>query len=515
MRMLMVLLAAIAMAVPLAAENPETAVERSHARAKKVVDAAVAAMGGRAAVEGVKAVRFKLGGESWPRHQSASPEPPHPSGRYEEETTIDLQQNRLSVVQANKGGGFRGNSRIVLSGGKGHVFDLLNRTVASIDAANAQQQQFAQYQRRLPSLVLRTALQREATLRYVGEDTVDGAQHHVVTLVHVDGVQMALYINTGTNLITKYELIYPDTLTGDEASEIYFADYRTAGALQVPSTFLWKQAGEVVAKWTYEVTIDPPIADATFDDKTDGFRAVPLNAAQQRSVGVEKLGEGVYLVNSLGGGAYNVMAIEFADHIVAIEAPVSSQVSEQAIAEIKKAIPNKPVRYVAVTHHHNDHSGGLRAFIAEGATVLTTPGNVKWVKSLAASTMLEDRLSKSPKPLKVELLEGKKRVLTDGSQTLELHDIGPNPHAREMMVAYLPRQRIAFQGDLFFSPFDGQQVGFAQETTQEFAAKLRALGLRVDKLAGVHCKVGTMSELEQALELAKKIGTAATDGARQ
>ena len=98
-------------------------------------------------------------------------------------------------------------------------------------------------------------------------------------------------------------------------------------------------------------------------------------------------------------------------------------------------------------------------------------------------------------------------MFSDGSQTLELHDIGPNPHAREMLVAYLPKQRILFQGDMFFSPFDGQALGFAQEATQHFAAKIRELGFSVEKLAGVHGKVGTMTELEQSLELAKRMQT--------
>ena len=518
MRMLMTLVVATVLGVPLAANNPETAVERSHERAKRIVETAVEAIGGRAAIDAIKAVRLKLGGEQTPRHQNATPGPPYAPGHYQEETVIDLEQNRLAVVQTNRGPGFRGNARIVLNGGKGHAFDLLNRTATSIDAAAAQQQQFAQYQRRLPSLILRTALQRDATLRYVGEDTIDGAAHNVITFVHVDGLQMALYVDAKTNLIRKYELIYPDSHTGDEASEIYFTDYRKAGALMTPSTFLWKQAGEVVAKWSYDVEFNPQLADATFDDKTDGFNVLAANAAQaaqQRSVGVEKLGDGVYLVNNLGGGVYNVMAVEFANHIVAIEAPLGSAVSERAMAEIRKAIPNKPITHVAVTHHHNDHSGGLRAFVAEGATVVTTPGNANYVKTLVASTQLRDVLAKNAKPLKLETIDNKKRVFSDGTQTLELHDIGPNSHAREMVVAYLPKQGIVFQGDLFFSPFDGQPIGFAQPMTQEFAARIRALGFKVDKLAGVHGKVGNMNELDQSLELAKKVpsGTS-TDGNR-
>ena len=513
MRKLMTSLAAIALVVPLAADTPDTAVKRSHERAKRVLDAAVEAIGGRAAVDGVRAVRIKLSGESMPRLQNPNAQPPLAPASYQEEAVLDLAQNRLALTVTNKGGGFRGNTRTVVNGATGQNFDLLNRTVTPIPAAGAQNQ-LAVSQRRLPSLILRTALQRAATLRYLGEDTVGGAKHHVITFVHQDAVQMSLYIDVKTNLISKYEMIYPDTVTGDEASELNFLDYRKVGALMVPSTFVWKQAGEVTAKWTYDVVFDPPLTDATFDDKAEGFRVQTANAAP-RPVGVEKLGEGVYLVANLGGGGYNVMAVEFTDHVVAIEAPLSSQVSQQAIAQIKQAIPNKPIKYVAVTHHHGDHSGGLRAFVAEGATVLTTPQNVGYVKSLVESKGLQDTLAKGAKPLKVELIEGKKRILSDASQTLELHDIGPNPHARELLVAYLPKQRIVFQGDMFFSPFDGQPITFAQEATQHFATRIRELGFSIDKLAGVHGKVGSMSELDQALDLAKRMQTGTGDDQRK
>ena len=136
---------------------------------------------------------------------------------------------------------------------------------------------------------------------------------------------------------------------------------------------MWKQAGEVTAKWTYDVAFDPQLTDPTFDVKTDGFRVQA--AAAPRAVAVEKLGEGVYLVTNLGGGGY--------------------------------------------------------------------------------------------------------------------------------------------QGDMFFAPFDGQPLGFAQEATQHFAVKVRELGFNVDKLAGVHGRVATMTELEQSLELAKRIPTGTADDQRK
>jgi glyoxylase-like metal-dependent hydrolase (beta-lactamase superfamily II) len=512
MKLLIASLVVVALAAPLAADIPDTAVKRSQERAKQVLNAAVDAIGGAAAVNGVRVVSFKLAGDSLPRHQNPNAQAPFAPASYHEEVAFDLAQNRLAVTVTNKGAGFRGSNRIVINGASGQNFDLLNRTVTPLAAAGVQNQ-LAVYQRRLPSLILRTALQRSATLRYIGEDTLGGAKHHVITFVHQDPVQVSLYIDAKTNLVSKYEMIYPDTVTGDDASELNFSGYRKVGALMVPSTFLWKQAGEVTAKWTYDVAFEPQLPDGTFDDKTDGFRV--LAAAAPRPVSTEKLGDGVYLVTNLGGGGYNVMAVEFSDHVVAIEAPLSTQVADQAIAAIKKAIPNKPIKYAAITHHHGDHAGGLRAFVADGATIVTTSRNVPFVKSLVESKGLQDSLTNGSRSLRLELVEGKKRVFTDHTQTLELYDIGPNPHAREMLVAYLPKQGILFQGDMFFSPFEGQALGFAQEATQHFAAKVREMGLTVNTLAGVHGKVGTMSELDESLELARRLQSSTPDDARR
>ena len=33
---------------------------------------------------------------------------------------------------------------------------------------------------------------------------------------------------------------------------------------------------------------------------------------------------------------------------------------------VRRTVPGKPVRYVAFSHHHDDHGGGLRPYIAEG-----------------------------------------------------------------------------------------------------------------------------------------------------
>jgi hypothetical protein len=78
--------------------------------------------------------------------------------------------------------------------------------------------------------------------------------------------------------------------------------------------------------------------------------------------------------------------------------------------------------------------------------------------AMAAAPQL-DRLAKNPRKPEFLLPQRGKRVISDGSRTLELLDVGPNPHAREMMVAYLPKERVVFQGDLFFIPPNDAPAG--------------------------------------------------------
>ena len=110
----------------------------------------------------------------------------------------------------------------------------------------------------------------------------------------------------------------------------------------------------------------------------------------------EKLAEGVFRIN----GAYNALAIEFADHIVLFEPGPQNEARALAIiAETKKVIPNKPIRYGVISHHHFDHTSGLPAVVAEGITIVTPEVNKAFLMNAlsAPRTLAPDSLSKSGK----------------------------------------------------------------------------------------------------------------------
>src|SRR5262249_12280161 len=111
-------------------------------------------------------------------------------------------------------------------------------------------------------------------------------------------------------------------------------------------------------------------------------------------VATQKAAEGVWY---LTGGTHHSVLIEMKDHLIMVEAPLNEERSTAIIAEARKLVPAKPIRYVINSHHHFDHSGGLRAFVAEGATVITQDVNRAYLAQVLAApaTVRPDAQSRS------------------------------------------------------------------------------------------------------------------------
>ena len=114
-------------------------------------------------------------------------------------------------------------------------------------------------------------------------------------------------------------------------------------------------------------------------------------------------------------------------------------------------------------------------------------------------TIAPDALSQSPRPLRLEMVTGKRRVFSDGAHEVQVLDIGPSPHADEMLVVYLPKEKIMVQGDLLNLPIGRIRAG--NLTSAHFARWLEQSGLTVDRFVPVHGPIHTPTELRQAIEM--------------
>src|SRR5690349_426381 len=152
------------------------------------------------------------------------------------------------------------------------------------------------------------------------------------------------------------------------------------------------------------------------------------------------------------------------------------------IAEAKKLVSNKPIKYVMNTHPHSDHTGGLPALVAEGATIITQKNNEDFLeKSLnTPRTLLDDVLAKNPKKAKVEAVSEKK-VYSDGTRIVEFYHIPPAPHSNGLLIAYIPKEKVLFQGDFSVNPGEP-----ANDHVKALVPVLEKLNLDFNRYINVH-----------------------------
>jgi glyoxylase-like metal-dependent hydrolase (beta-lactamase superfamily II) len=108
---------------------------------------------------------------------------------------------------------------------------------------------------------------------------------------------------------------------------------------------------------------------------------------------------------------------------------------------------------VVNTHQHFDHAGGLRAFVAEGATVITHQVNKPYYEKTfnAPHTLNPDKLASAKKKPSIETMTEKK-VLTDGNHVIELHHLQGSGHNEGLIAAYFPKEKILLEADAFNPP---------------------------------------------------------------
>ena len=225
---------------------------------------------------------------------------------------------------------------------------------------------------------------------------------------------------------------------GDMAVRTVYSDYKDFNGVKFPTRINVSAGGHPV--------LDLTIASVTPNAAAD-IRTPAGLAPMRQTVKSEKVADGVWF---LTGGSRHSVAVEMKDHVVVIEGPLGDARAGAVIKATKDAIPGKPIRYVVNTHHHFDHSGGLRAFAAEGAAIVTHKINAPYFeKAYAASHRIRpDSLAKAGKRARFVGVEDR-HVLTDGTRNLELHRLAGNPHNDGLLIAYLPAEKIMIVADAY------------------------------------------------------------------
>lgn len=294
------------------------------------------------------------------------------------------------------------------------------------------------------------------------------------------------------HLVEKVESWLDNAVLGDMHVETTYSDYRDFGGFRFPTKMVQKQGGFPV----FELTVTAAQANVPLDisvpDSVRQATPPPVRVTSQ------KLAEGVWY---LTGGSHHSVAVEFADHIVVMEAPLNEDRSTAVIAEVKKLIPAKPIRFLVNTHHHFDHSGGLRTYVAEGARIVTHQINKPFYEKTfkAPHTLAPDRQSRQKRKAKI-LAIGAKHVLSDGTRTMELHHIQGNPHNAGIVMAYLPKEKLLMEVDVYSPlPPGAPPPSTPNPATVNLYENIERLNLDVDQIAPLHGRVVTMADLRKTI----------------
>lgn len=333
------------------------------------------------------------------------------------------------------------------------------------------------------------------------------------------GTTFIILFDRATHLPAAIRTRDDDNIHGDSNYDLVLAGWTSVGGAQVAQSLSYQINGIEVAKLTYRmVTANPTVAGDTFA-VPDAVKAaanppatsnVPYQWVLRRlfltrfldsdaviypTGGGLKLVELAPNVQHVQGGTANNLIVAMKDYLVIFDAPYGELQSRWVIDAAKAKYPGKPIKYLVLTHHHMDHTGGMRTYVAEGATVIVPTGDKAYFEKdvKAPRTLVPDDLQKKPRP--VTIVEVKDQMsLKDDTNEIRLYNI-PNPHVQGFIIGYVVKGNVVYITDLVSprGPID------RSEMTVSAGDALRKYGISGATIAGGHGTTAKQTEITAAL----------------
>lgn len=457
-----------------------------------IIRGAADAVSDEAAIKAVNTLVIEGTGENFNLGQNLSPEAPLPKLTVTaSKRSIDYVNGRWKLEQARTPTYVTANmapNQPQAAGVDGNVaFNVAANGTATRAAELVAQDRHSELYHH-PIGALRAALADGAQVtnprKEGNDDVVD---------VAVGNDKFTLYVDSMTKLPTKVVTMTYNANLGDVALTTEFSDYAEADGVNLPRKITSKTDKYVTADITVSKnTINGEVAGIEAGEDVKKQEVPPLTTA----VTVEEAGKGIWY---LTGGSHHSILVEFADHLVLIEAPLNEQRTLAVIAKAKELKPDKPLKYLVNTHHHFDHSGGIRAAIAEGLTIVTQEANKPFYEDIASRkhTIVQDALAKNPKPLQIETVKDKLEM-KDSMRTMEIYHIAGNPHADTLLMIYFPAEHILVQGDMFTPPAAGAAPPPGFPFVPNTMENIQKANLRVDTLLPIHGRKVPFADMKAA-----------------
>ncbi len=447
-----------------------------------IIDEVVEAYGGDKVLSSMNTIIIEHKTINIATGQSLKPEPPFPRNPSSGISAVDFENKVFVTRNHGTAVGFEFNNGTIIDGEQSAQLDYRAGTVAKIAEPDFDTSS-GPFMRVTPALLVRQLQDRAQNAYYLGETKIDNQQYDVIGFSMAVGPAISLYFERESRLLRRSERVLPNF----GLVEYRFNDYETVDNIPFNKNFVLYLNGDTnLERSNLSTRVNANIDKLTRVEEN----LTKVAAITPDDLSLQTISDGVYLIG--GNGTY-AMFVEMQDYIIAVGGTAGSS---DRIEKLREVVPDKPIQYGVITHHHFDHILAVSAYEAEGATVLASKAHKKVVMEAA----------KDGKSLKLKSVN-KKHTLKDKTRRVEVIDIGPTAHTEHLLIAYLPKEGIVFEADHFSMPQAGP-VPPAVPSTKSFAKALKKHKIKAKTLLSAHSpRPGTMKDLHEAIN--KKVWKAA------